>query len=132
MTIIHESADILHYEDGAPYIHDILTNNTNHTIVETQYCMLAYNENGSPLKLYWNSSVQSYIPSEAVFENLPDSRHWKQLNLWHNGDILSVSGIWYCAGLHHLLASAGSVLRVFSDRGDPPSILFRLFFVRQE
>ncbi len=28
MTIIHESADILKYEDGAPYIHDILTNNT--------------------------------------------------------------------------------------------------------
>ena len=27
--IIHESADILHYEDGAPYIHDILTNNTD-------------------------------------------------------------------------------------------------------
>ncbi len=67
MTIIHESADILHYEDGAPYIHDILTNNTDSTIVETQYCMLAYNENGSPLKLYWNFLDSS---AESSFENI--------------------------------------------------------------
>ena len=65
--IIHESADILHYEDGAPYIHDILTNNTDSTIVETQYCMLAYNENGSPLKLYWNFLDSS---AESSFENI--------------------------------------------------------------
>ena len=65
--IIHESADILHYEDGAPYIHDILTNNTDSTIVETQYCMLAYNENGSPLKLYWNFLDSS---AESRFENI--------------------------------------------------------------
>ena len=67
MTIIHESADILHYEDGAPYIHDILTNNTDSTIVETQYCMLAYNENGLPLKLYWNFLDSS---AESSFENI--------------------------------------------------------------
>ena len=67
MTIIHESADILHYEDGAPYIHDILTNNTENTIVETQYCMLAYSENGSPLKLYWNFLDSS---TESRFENI--------------------------------------------------------------
>ena len=67
MSIIHESADILHYEDGAPYIHDILTNNTDSTIVETQYCMLAYNENGSPLKLYWNFLDSS---AESSFENI--------------------------------------------------------------
>ena len=67
MMIIHESADILHYEDGAPYIHDILTNNTDSTIVETQYCMLAYNENGSPLKLYWNFLDSS---AESSFENI--------------------------------------------------------------
>ncbi len=65
--IIHESADILHYEDGAPYIHDILTNNTDSTIVETQYCMLAYNENGLPLKLYWNFLDSS---AESSFENI--------------------------------------------------------------
>ena len=67
ITIIHESVDILHYEDGAPYIHDILTNHTDSTIVETQYCMLAYNENGSPLKLYWNFLDSS---AESSFENI--------------------------------------------------------------
>ena len=67
MTIIHESADILHYEDGAPYIHDILTNKTDSAIVETQYCMLAYNESGSPLKLYWNFLDSS---TESRFENI--------------------------------------------------------------
>ncbi len=67
MTIIHESADILHYEDGSPYIHDILTNNTDSRIIETQYCMLAYNENGSPLRLYWNF-LDSH--AESSFENI--------------------------------------------------------------
>ncbi len=66
-TIIHESADILYYEDGAPYIHDILTNNTDSSIIETQYCMLAYNENGSPLKLYWNFLDSN---AENSFENV--------------------------------------------------------------
>ena len=66
-VIIHESADILYYEDGAPYIHDILTNNTDSTIVETEYCMLAYDKNGSPLELYWNFLDSS---AESSYENL--------------------------------------------------------------
>lgn len=67
MSIVHESADILHYEDGSPYIHDILTNHTDQTIVETQYGMLAYDENGSPLKLHWNFLDSS---AESSFENM--------------------------------------------------------------
>ena len=67
MSITYESADILHYEDGCPYIHDILTNNTDKTIIETQYCMLAYDENGLPLKLYWNFFDSS---TESSFENI--------------------------------------------------------------
>lgn len=67
MSMIHESADILHYENGAPYIHDILTNNTDRTITETQYCMLAYDENGSPLKLHWNFTDSS---AESSFANI--------------------------------------------------------------
>ena len=53
-SIIHESTDILYYDNGYPYIHDILTNHTDNTITETEYCMLAYDKNGVPLKLYWN------------------------------------------------------------------------------
>lgn len=71
MSIIHESADILYYEDRAPYIHDILTNNTDKTIIETQYCMLAYDENGSPLKLIWNFLDSS---AESSFENIVSTK----------------------------------------------------------
>ena len=67
LSVIHESADLLYYEDGAPYIHDILTNNTDQTIVETQYGMLAYDENGAPLALFWNFLDSN---AESSFENL--------------------------------------------------------------
>lgn len=67
MTITHESADILYYEDGSPYIHGILANHMDRTIIEAQYCMLAYDENGSPLKLYWNFLDSS---AESSFENV--------------------------------------------------------------
>ena len=50
MSVIHESADILYYKNGNPYIHDILTNNTDKCIIETEYCMLAYNEKGVTFK----------------------------------------------------------------------------------
>ena len=66
-SIVHESADILYYEDGSPYIHDILTNNTDKHIIETEYCMLAYNEKGLPLKLHWNFLDSS---AESSYENL--------------------------------------------------------------
>ncbi len=71
MSIVHESADILYYEDGSPYIHDILTNNTDKRIIETEYCMLAYNEKGSPLKLHWNFFDNS---AESSYENLVQTK----------------------------------------------------------
>ena len=67
VSIVHESADILYYENGSPYIHDVLTNNTDKCIIETEYCMLAYNEKGSPLKLHWNFLDSS---AESSYENL--------------------------------------------------------------
>ncbi|MDE7183676.1 MAG: M56 family metallopeptidase [Lachnospiraceae bacterium] len=70
ISITHESADILYYDDGCPYVHDILTNNTGKTITETQYCMLAYDKNGLPLKLCWNF-LDSSAPSS--FENIVQS-----------------------------------------------------------
>ncbi|MDE7266078.1 MAG: hypothetical protein K2N89_01270, partial [Lachnospiraceae bacterium] len=73
MSIIYESADILYYEDGSPYIHDILTNNTDSTIIETSYCMLAYDESGSPLKLYWNFLDSS---AESSFENIVRTKEY--------------------------------------------------------
>ena len=71
MSIVHESADILYYEDGSPYIHDVLTNNTDKRIIETEYCMLAYNEKGLPLKLHWNFLDSS---AESSYENLVQTK----------------------------------------------------------
>lgn len=67
MSIVHESAEVLYYEDGSPYIHDIITNNTDKGIIETEYCILAYDEKGSPLKLHWNFTDSS---TENSYENL--------------------------------------------------------------
>lgn len=71
MSVIHESAEILRYEEGGLYIHDVLTNHTDQTITETQYCMLAYDEHGSPLKLCWNFLDSS---AEQSFEQLVCSK----------------------------------------------------------
>ena len=57
-------------DNGYPYIHDILTNHTDKTITETQYCMLAYDKNGSPLKLFWNFLDSS---AQSSFENIVQS-----------------------------------------------------------
>ncbi len=70
-TIIHESAKILRYEDGSPYIHDVLTNHTDQTIIETQYGMLAFDADGAPLELYWNFLDSS---AEQSFKNLVRSK----------------------------------------------------------
>lgn len=70
-SIIHESVDISYYDNGYPYIHDILTNNTDKTVTETQYCMLAYDENSLPLKLHWNFLDSS---AESSFENVVQSQ----------------------------------------------------------
>lgn len=67
MSIVHESAKILHYEDRSPYIQDIMTNHTDQRIIETEYCMLAYNEAGSPLKLRWNYLDSS---TDSSYENV--------------------------------------------------------------
>lgn len=67
MSIVHESAKILHYEDGSPYIQDILTNHTDQRIIDAECCMLAYNEAGSPLKLRWNYLDSS---TESSYENI--------------------------------------------------------------
>lgn len=94
MSIIHESADILCYEDGAPYIHDILTNNTDKAIIETQYVMLAYDEKGSPLKLYWNfldsSTKSSYDNVVFSKENILPGQTEQYCGGWslYDGEIM--------------------------------------------
>lgn len=77
-SIIYESADILHYADGSPYIHPILTNHTEKTITELSYYMLSYDEAGSPLALHWNFLDSSEV---AHYDYLVQTR---QLSLAPN------------------------------------------------
>lgn len=59
ITMYHPSAG----EDAYPYIHDIRTNHTSKTIVETEVGMLAYDKNGKPLKINWYSLDSNGVPS---------------------------------------------------------------------
>ncbi len=45
-TIVYERADIHTYDNGWPYIHDVITNQTDKTIVGTWYYMLAFDADG--------------------------------------------------------------------------------------
>ncbi|MBU9745429.1 M56 family metallopeptidase [Lachnospiraceae bacterium ASD3451] len=52
-ALVFDRVELRYYEGGWPYLHRILTNRTDQTVVDTQYCMLAYDEAGNPLKLKW-------------------------------------------------------------------------------
>lgn len=75
LYITHESAEIRFYEDGSPYLHDVITNHTDQAIAEIEYCMLAYNADGQPLKLKWDFMDSS---SEESYSHLA---HTKNLNI---------------------------------------------------
>lgn len=59
VTMYHSSAE----EDGFPYIHDIRTNHTAKTIMESEVGMLAYDKSGNPLKINWNTLNSDEVPS---------------------------------------------------------------------
>lgn len=65
--IVYEDAAILFYEDGSPYLRDMLANQTNRTITETEYCILAYDSQGHPLQLQWDFMDSS---AKAAYDNL--------------------------------------------------------------
>lgn len=65
-TVVYENVTMYHPsagEDAYPYVHDIRTNNTTKTIVNTEVGMLAYDKNGNPLKLNWYSLDTNGEPS---------------------------------------------------------------------
>lgn len=67
-NVVFEWVELMEYEDtGWPYFAHSLVNNTDKTITEIQYCMLAYDGEGNPLELYWN-----FLDSqkEHSYENL--------------------------------------------------------------
>lgn len=63
-TVAYESVERMHYPDGnAPYFHDVYTNGTSKTILRTERAMLAYDEEGQPLKLKWHPMDSSDTPA---------------------------------------------------------------------
>lgn len=53
-TIVYNTVEVRHYNDGgAPYVFWQRTNNTEHSIANIQFSMLAYDKNGNPLNLPW-------------------------------------------------------------------------------
>lgn len=49
---VSRNVELREYEDsGWPYLYDTYTNHTDKTISSRQYCMLAYDKEGQPLKL---------------------------------------------------------------------------------
>lgn len=57
------------------YLQEMITNRTQKTIYRVEYCMLAYEEDGSPLKIRWN-----FMDSSA-----PESYEYV---IWNGGEIL--------------------------------------------
>ena len=58
--------ELREYEDsGWPYLYDTYTNHTDKTISSRQYCMLAYDKEGQPLKLQWYIMDSSDKPAYA-------------------------------------------------------------------
>lgn len=86
--IVYEGADILFYEDGSPYLRDMLVNQTNRTVTEAEYCILAYDSQGHPLQLQWNFMDSS---AKAAYENL--TRH-TGLRLGPNQTTEAIPGGW--------------------------------------
>lgn len=86
--IVYEGAEILFYEDGSPYLRDMLVNQTNRTVTEAEYCILAYDSQGHPLQLQWNFMDSS---AKASYDNL--TRH-TGLRLDPNQTTEAIPGGW--------------------------------------
>lgn len=89
-TIVYDSVQLKYYDDGSPYLHDNLTNNTDKTITNIVRCMLAYDKLGNPLKVQWNP-LNSYEKSayEYLFDdevNIPAGKTDKTPGGWSLDD----------------------------------------------
>lgn len=67
-SFIIDTVELKHYSDNSPYLHDIITNNSDKTIVGYKKAMLAFDKEGKPLEQYWTGpdSEKSYIHVYAV------------------------------------------------------------------
>lgn len=84
-SIIIDNVAIKYYDDASPYLHDIVTNDTDSTLVGFKMAMLTFNKEGKPLTQYWlgPDSKKTYL---HVYE-------MKRMNLL-SGQTWSVDGGW--------------------------------------
>lgn len=61
-TVSFTNVELRRYSSGSPYIHDIISNNTNKRMMTNEICMLAFDKDGNPLKLRWNYLSSSTSP----------------------------------------------------------------------
>jgi len=56
-TIRYETVEIRYpeNEDGIPYIHDMLINETDKIITGIERAMVAFDKNGNPVRVHWNA-----------------------------------------------------------------------------
>lgn len=62
-TVGIDNVELRYYDENSPYLHEIITNNTNRTIIGYKIAMLSFGKEGNPLERYWlgpNSEI-SYI-----------------------------------------------------------------------
>lgn len=69
-ALVYENVELRVSAGGWPYLHQTLTNRTGRTLTGVEYCMLAYDETGAPLKLYWKFIDSDEAPSYRCLAEL--------------------------------------------------------------
>lgn len=69
-ALVYESMELRVSAGGWPYLHQTLANRTERTLTGVEYCMLAYDEAGAPLKLYWKFIDSDEAPSYRCLAEL--------------------------------------------------------------
>lgn len=64
--VLYNTVEVCHYDDGSPYVFVSRANNTDKTIIEILFGMLAFDKDGKPLELKWIFLDSSEEPSYDV------------------------------------------------------------------
>lgn len=73
-TVVIEKVAVQQYDDGSPYLHDIVLNDSDRTIIGFERAMLAFDKDGKPLELYWQGPdgektyLHTYVNSECFLQ----------------------------------------------------------------
>ena len=85
-SVVINFVEMLYNDDGSPYLHDSITNNSGGDIKEYKRGMMAFDKDGNPLQMRWNP-----------FSDAPRSHYflydWGTEDI-RNGTVHEVSGGW--------------------------------------